>query len=295
MATLKVTKDLILQTKKEIPKDYHCSCNYCNPDNFLGEIWDTEEDDYFSQTARYQYYTRKGTHLCPWHRQGYRYAIQNFCPENGIVLDPTVGTGTAVVEAINNKRNGIGIELEFPEIAMENVEIQQSPQKWTIYQGDAMIFDIESLPMVDLIINGTPYPILGGWVSSDAPERKVIENKKKKINNTFSYKKEQNLGNLTLKNYYDVISDFYLKYLPKLKKGGYFIIIIKDLMSNKKPYLLHKKIIDSILEKDPNQLKYHGWFIHKHYPTTLFMNTYPKRFKNILIPYYQTAIVMQKI
>ena len=65
MATLKVTKDLILQTKKEIPKDYHCSCNYCNPDNFLGEIWDTEEDDCFSQTARYQYYTRKGTHLCP--------------------------------------------------------------------------------------------------------------------------------------------------------------------------------------------------------------------------------------
>ena len=31
-----------------------------------------------------------------------------------------VGTGTAVVEAINNDRNGVGIELEFAEITKSN-------------------------------------------------------------------------------------------------------------------------------------------------------------------------------
>jgi DNA modification methylase len=50
------------------------------------------------------------------------------CPENGLVLDPFVGSGTTGVSALNNNRRFIGIDIspEYVEIARKRLE---SPKK----------------------------------------------------------------------------------------------------------------------------------------------------------------------
>lgn len=295
--------DETIYIRSGIPQDYHCHCSYCRQ-NFLGEIYNTKKDGYYTQYTRNQYYLDKNDpnqkkHICPGHWQGYRYAIQNFCPEGGWVFDPTVGTGTAIVESINNGRNAIGIELEYPKITAKSIDLQissgRSKGEHILIPGNAK--DCLSLlqkarvlkKSIDLIINGTPYPVIQGR-QSDAPERNYTKNGK---GGRIEYKDDQSFGVLKGKEYRDSINNLYSDCLEYLKPGGNFIIIIKDPTHKKKPFLLHKMIIDEVLKNNPF-MEYEGCFLHRHLPYTLFMTTYPKRFPEVLIPVFQTGIVLRR-
>lgn len=291
----------IVDHRLGIPSDYHCTCKYCQ--NFMGEIYHVDEDKYYSNRIRKGYYVDKaGDHLDVGHVIGYKWAIQNLSPKGGWVFDPTAGTGTAVVEAILSGRNGIGIELEYPEVGLRNIAEQFGKARIPDHsvlsyfrQGDATKLDEYFTewgfkePFLDLIINGTPYPKLSGR-SSDAPERKNLKTKEDK---SFDYMHEDNIGLTKGDAYSNLVRTMYTKAIQYLKPGGYFVILIKDLVQDKKPYLLHKEIIDIVMANNPDMEAY-GFFLHKHIPTTMFINTYTKRFPNIPIPLYQTGIVLRK-
>lgn len=291
----------IVESRLGIPSDYHCTCDYCK--NFMGEIYHANADKYYSNKIRKGYYVDKaGDHLDVGHAIGYKWAVQNLCPEEGYVFDPTAGTGTAIVESIIHGRNGIGIELEYPQVGERNIAEQYAKARvlnsnvgsW-FRQGDATKLDEYFAewnfkePFLDLIINGTPYPKLSGK-SSDAPERKNLKTKQDK---SFDYMHEDNIGLTKGTAYSDLVKTMYTKAIKYLKPGGYFVILIKDLVQDKQPYLLHKYIIDIVLENNPD-MEHYGFFLHKHVPTTMFINTYTKRFPGISIPLYQTGIVLRK-
>ena len=56
--------------------------------------------------------------------------IQCFCPKDGIVLDPFVGSGTTIVAAKNLGRSYIGIDIaqEYCEIAKKRIAIECAPE-----------------------------------------------------------------------------------------------------------------------------------------------------------------------
>lgn len=304
-----ITEELL--HRNEFPEDYHCTCDYCT-NNFLGEIYNTEIQKYYSQRARNKYYNPDaGTHIAPGHFLGYRWAIQKFTQEGDWVFDPTVGTGTAIVESINHNRNGIGIELEFPEIAKNNIDYQYKREtdppkgKSLFLPGDARNLT-ELLTkngvkenQISLVINGTPYPKIGPQ-SSDCPQRRNFHKDENgrlvgHVDKTFDYKVEKNFGLLKGDEYWDLIKTMYLDSIPFMKKGGKMVILIKDMVKNKEPFLLHKMVIDKILD-NTESLKYYGSFMHKHTPPTLFMSTYSKIYPDAkAIPLYQTGIVLEKI
>jgi len=292
----------IVESRLGIPSDYHCTCDYCK--NFMGEIYHVNANKYYSNKIRKGYYVDKaGDHLDVGHAIGYKWAVQNLCPEGGYVFDPTAGTGTAIVEAAIHGRNGIGIELEYPEVGTRNINEQwgknrvRNPNKITsrFRQGDATKLDeyFEEWNLhgefLDLIINGTPYPKLSGK-SSDAPERKNLKTGQDK---SFDYLHEDNIGLTKGDAYSNLVKTMYTKAIKYLKPGGYFVILIKDLVQDKQPYLLHKYIMDIVMANNPD-MEHYGFFLHKHVPTTMFINTYMKRFPGIPIPLYQTGVVLRK-
>ena len=291
-----IEKDHIVQYRAEIPEDYHCDCEYCRGGKFLGEIFNNDLNKYYSNRIRKTYYVDgAGDHLDAGHLIGYRFAIQQLTQENDWVFDPTAGTGTAIVEAINNGRRGAGIELEYPAVTLGNIENQNSLKSYRFKQGNAIFAD----EMLDdwgfkpgdlsLIINGTPYPKMSGK-SSDAPERKNLKTGEDK---SFDYYHEENIGITKGEEYWDLVTTVYKNSIKYLKSGGYFVILIKDMVQNKKPYLLHKHIIDKVLETNPD-MEHYGMFMHKHIPSTMFINTYVKRFPDVRIPLYQTGIILKK-
>ena len=287
-----------VESRSLIPSDYHCTCEYCK--NFMGEIYSNTEDKYYSNKIRKGYYLdQAGDHLDVGQAIGYKWAVQNLVPKGGWLLDPTVGTGTSIVEALIADRNSIGIELEYPEIAQKNIDHQfnrgYNNVQYKFRQGDAKLMDQYMAewgfdePFLDLVINGTPYPKISGK-SSDAPERKNLKTGQDK---SFDYLHEDNIGLTKGDAYWDLVRTMYTKSIKFIKPGGYFVILIKDLVQNKQPYLLHKYIIDVVLEANPD-MEHYGFFLHKHCPTTLYINTADKRFPGMRVPLYQSGIVLRK-
>jgi hypothetical protein len=274
----------------------------------LGEIYNTKIDKYYSQLARKNYYNPNvDKHIAPGHFLGYRWAIQQFTQEGEWVFDPTVGTGTAIVESINLNRNGIGIELEFPQIAKKNIDYQYKRMiepalgKNIFMQGDArdLNYILKNSKVkensISLVINGTPYPRISSTFSSDAPQRNLKIKDGIKTEKTFNYEKEENFGLKKGEEFWSLIRKMYLDCIPFMKKGAKMVILIKDMVQDKKPYLLHKLVIEEILN-NTNKLQYYGSYIHKHIPQTVFMLSYPKQFPDAeQIPLYQTGIVLEKI
>lgn len=289
-------------SRESIPEDYHCECNYCR-DNFLGEVYHTPTDNYYTQFSRNKWYIDKDNnedkHICPGHWSGYRYAVQKFTKEGDWILDPTVGTGTAVVESINQGRNAVGIELEFPHITKRTVDLQHKSGRATgeghIFEGDAR--DCESIlsgqgfekESFDMIINGTPYPVLGGR-QSDSPPRSSPKSKGVK---EIYYTNDKNVGVLSGVNYWNTINAIYKSSIEYLKPGGKFITLIKDPTQKKQAFLLHKMVTDVVMEN--NDMNYVGCFIHRHLPYTLFMRSYLKMYPEVDLPLFQTGIVLEKV
>lgn len=296
----------VLSTRPTIPSDYHCTCEYCRT-NFLGEIYNVSINKYYSQKAREHYYPPVvDKHLAPGHFLGYRWAIQQFTTAGDMILDPTVGTGTAIVEAINHGRHGIGIELEYPEIARRNIAhqykrlIDPAKGKHILIAGDARHLATElaahrvSPGSVDLVLNGTPYPKLHSSYSSDAPQRTLRIKNGIKTEKTFNYENPDNFGLQKGEAFWSLIRDMYRDCETFMKPGAKMVILIKDMVQGGTPYLLHKLVIDEILTACPS-LSLYGSYIHKHIPQTVFMLSYPKQHPSAAqIPLYQTGIVLQK-
>jgi tRNA G10 N-methylase Trm11 len=223
------------------------------------------------------------------------------------VFDPTCGTGTTLVEAYNHGRNSAGVELEFPKIARANIDYQtvRTDVSANLMQGDARETskNLDSLGIkkgqLRLVINGTPYPKISNK-SSDAPERKKLikkvegeEEAPEMVDNTFDYQNPNNIGLTKGTEYWGLVNSMYSQSIEYLKPGGYFVILIKDMIQNKKPYLLSSMIANEVLENNPD-VEYHGLYIHRHIPETMFMRTYPKMYPGVPVPSYQAGIVLKK-
>lgn len=299
METIKnLKKDEIVKFSMEIPKNYHCNCRFCRG-TFFGEIKDPETGKFYTNSLRKLFYGKDESHLDKGQFIGYRFAAQKFCPEGGWVFDPTVGTGTAVVEAINNGRNGVGIELEWPDLAKDNVKMQNSEKTGIIIPGNAKDLNELLEPYdfeFDLVVNGTPYFTNAQGISSDAPMTK-----KEKGEKPDNYEAQGSFGLLRENTWEIAIEKMYKDSAKFLKKGGRLIIIIKDMMRNHKAYNLHGQIGDLIL-RNPD-MEYEGFFIHRHLPKTFFINMQLKRDfddfgiteeENTRVPLYQTGLVFKK-
>ena len=62
-------------------------------------------------------------HPAPFPRELPRRCLKLFSFVNDTILDPFAGSGTTILEAINNNRNSIGIEIDtgYIELAKERI------------------------------------------------------------------------------------------------------------------------------------------------------------------------------
>ncbi len=69
----------------------------------------------------------KGAHFAVFPEALIETPIKAGCPENSIILDPFMGSGTTARVALKNNRNYIGIELNQEYIDMSNKELRKIP------------------------------------------------------------------------------------------------------------------------------------------------------------------------
>lgn len=280
-----LSKDEIIEFRKDIPFDYYCNCKFCSQeDKFRGEIYRVSKNKYYHNKQKWFYLPEKSDkypHNNPGQFVGYRFAIQQLTKPGDIVFDPTVGTGTAIFEAENNGRKGIGVELEFADTTRYYCSNQGE-----VYEGNVLEKNPDEIlkgRKIDLIVNGTPYPTIGPK-SAD-----VCRNKK-------DYQDPLNIGKWKLKYFEDNIYKLYKPWIEHLNDGCYLCIIIKDIVVKKKNYCLHGVIANSILKNCP-EMVFDSWFIHYHLPKSYsrcLFKTWEKKNPNLKITNYQTGIILKK-
>ena len=272
-----------------IPNDYHCNCKFCK--KFKGTLI-RKEGTLYNKKERNKYYVDQGLHVAKTPCHLARFCVQRFSKEGDWVFDPTIGAGSTAVEALNHGRNVIGIELEFADLVIKNIEANHPKCKYKIISGDARRTDFYLRKLkrtFSLIINNPPY-------SADECERFKIEDVRsgRAPENKRVYVYNPHLENIAFikheGTYYSTMYDIYRDSIEFLNPGGYFCIGVKDMVKQQKPLLLHKNF-GEILE---NFLHYRGMYLLPHYPPTLFMSTYPKKFPRVKVPKYQTILVFQK-
>ncbi len=162
--------------------------------------------------------------------------INNFTCENDNILDPMAGTGTVLLEALLNKRNGYGVELSslFADIAINRCSKVANTQTYKIENTDARNISSLSFPPMDYVLTSPPY-----W---DMLNRKGAGNQKsrreKGLKTTYS-ESLYDLGNIS--DYDLFLNELYAIYrdvIGILKPGKYFTVIVKNIKKQGKNYPL---------------------------------------------------------
>lgn len=273
-----------LQKEQFYPSDYHCDCRFCM--KYMGRLI-KPDGSYYNKFERNKYYDKQAekAHIAKTPLHVAKWAIQEYSAEGDWVLDPTMGAGTTAVEALLQKRNVAGVELQFFDVIAANVSINNPHGcKTDLHSGDAreLLSFVGSKKRFQLIVNNPPY-------SGDEQEGGIGKNK---VMRTYDRDLPANLAFLKEnQDYWNTIRDIYGKSISVLKKNGHFVIGVKDMVKNKKPFLLHF-FYGEILEE--LGLTFQGMALLPHYPPTLFMSTYNKRFPEVPVPRYQTILIFKK-
>ncbi len=273
-----------LVKEKKLPKDFVGQSKYTS--KYIGQLI-RPDGSYYARTDRLAYYSkdeRPHPAKTPLHIS--RWAVQEFTSPGDWVLDPTLGVGTTAVEALRLGRKAAGMELEFVKALKSNIRINNPFKLETrIVGGDArdIAKHIKDLP-ISLVVNNPPY-------SGDQRQSRFAKKIDGKWEDTqIHYCNKMNLGLLSEnQEYWDTMEKIYKACVDRMEKGGRFIVGIKDMMRNKKPFLLHEMFGD-ILSK---YLKFEGVVLLRHHPATHNMRTYVIIHK-IPVPLYQVILIFKK-
>ena len=276
------TEKVHLLTNAPLPDTYSCQCKYCQ--EYKGMLIRPNGEKYNKNDRRKYYHFEQGAggagHINPTPLHAARWAIQRLTKPGDWVCDPFMGTGTTAVEAINHKRKAIGTELETGTLARANCEMQKwDGAEYKIYDDDARNIgnhldklNQENNQKLALTVYQPPYS--GDEQSNAKYNRDYGDN--------LAFLKESQA-------YWDTLKGIMKATTDATKDGGYAIICVKEMMRNKAWWDLHIKLSDLM----GSQMHYKGMVLLPHYPRTLHLNTYFKRW-GVHPSYYQTITIFKK-
>jgi len=282
----KIEIETVHLEKGSLPDDYVGASGYAR--KYAGELI-RPDGKHYSRNERRAYYVKKDGHPATTPLHIARWAIQKFTKPGDWVLDPTVGSGTTIVEALRLGRNAAGVEIEFFDILKENIRANNPlGMKYHVVHGDAREVGKLIKPVdakFSLVVNNPPY-------SGDLRQHGLAEKRDGKWDNKSKFY-DPRFRNLAFMKespeYWKEIESIYVQCIAVLKPGGTFVIGVKDMMRSRKPYKLHE-LFGDILSK---HLEYRAMVVLLHSPPTLHLNTYEKKF-GVPCPKYQTILVFQK-
>jgi DNA modification methylase len=186
--------------------------------------------------------------------------IEFFTKKGQTILDPMMGTGSAIVAALRAGRRGVGIELN-PKyfalaetiVAAEQAALDKVPAKLQpiLHQADAALAARLDLPPIDYVLTSPPY-----WDMLHARGAATQKLRRTTPGLDVIYSDDaRDLGNVAdYDEFVDKLAQVYEALLPCLKPKAYLTIIVKNVKKGGKVYPLAwdlaRRLSDTYLLKD---------------------------------------------
>ena len=278
------------------PEDYHCTCHFCQ--TFHG-VLRRDDGSFYPKTDRRKYYrdeesNMKTSHVAKTPMHLARWAVQSFTKPGDWVFDPTMGAGTTGVEALTHGRKAAGIEIEYgKQLTLPNLRAHgREGVDFFLWEDDARNMDRhlkDSGLRFSLIVNNPPY-------SGDEHAAPIKDKDGNKVGRYIKKYDRMITGNMAFlkegPDYYRAIGEMYASAWRYLLPGGRLVIGVKDMMRSRAHYLLHQHLGEALLAAIPDA-EFKGTVILPHWPRTLGMSAYEKRY-GIKAAMYQTILVFRK-
>lgn len=174
-----------------------------------------------------------------------RRLIEIYTKKGDVVLDPFVGSGSAIIAARNMERKGIGFDInpDFVELTKKRLAqrklVQLNVEEPDIYCDDAInLLKYVKPKSIDLVITSPPY-----W--NIHTRKRTADYKKPRPYSTL----ERDLGNITdFDEFMKELKSVFEKVHIVLKHGKRCVIIVMDIRQGSKFYPFHMYVCNMMKE-----------------------------------------------
>lgn len=164
--------------------------------------------------------------------------IKRFTKQGEIVIDPFVGSGTTIFEAIHNKRRAIGIDLNKEIVELINSKISMEDECIAISADSA---SSNTITQVKSILNNNYGVDKAQLLALHPPYHNIIR---------FS-EDPNDLSNCnSVSDFVERFSKLVDLWLPLLEDGRYLYLVIGDLYQNSQLVPLSAYCLNELLQKD---------------------------------------------
>jgi DNA modification methylase len=173
--------------------------------------------------------------------------IEFFTKEGEIVFDPFSGIGSTQVGAQRSNRIGIGIELNPKYAKIANLRLNKPS---FVINGNSLdlksILKQKKIDKIDFSISSPPYWDILNRSTGDFEKKRVS----KSLDVNYSDNISEDVGHI---NDYDEFinkcAEIYFQIFDLLKKGGYLVVIIKNVKKDGKHYPLAWDLAKKLMKK----------------------------------------------
>lgn len=180
-----------------------------------------------------------------------RKVIELFTHRGELVLDPFVGSGTALVAAQDTDRNAVGFDLQLKYVELSEQRTTQSPlfhdsRQIAVHDDARHVSDYLEPETVGLILTSPPYANLLNRKRKNKSRR---ERKNGQFNEIEQYSQDpRDLGTMALGEYTDAMSKIFHDLSQVLRPGGHCVINVPDMWWENQRITIHLSIIEALRE-----------------------------------------------
>lgn len=187
-----------------------------------------------------------------------------FTKKGGLVLDPFLGSGSALIACLNTGRNGYGVELVNRWVATARRRLEQAKKEARVTQSNSQPLtespDVEVLQgdsrvilrglrpeSVDFVVTSPPY-----WrILTKAKDHKSKRERLSKGLPTTYSQDARDLGNVReYGEFLGELSKVFAECYRVLKSGKYMVVIVSDFRHGSKFIAFHNDLANCVQEVD---------------------------------------------
>lgn len=183
-----------------------------------------------------------------------RRVIEQFTHEGELVLDPFVGSGTALLAAQDAHRNAVGFDLSAEYIKLTERRLKNDALE-PMLNGSSQLAICDDARKIDsylepetvkLIFTSPPYANLLNRPRLNK-SRRTHDRKNGQYLRVEQYSQDaRDLGLLAIEPYCEEMAAIYVKLLPLLQPGGHCVIDIPDMWWEDQRITLHIGLVDAL-------------------------------------------------